>query len=380
MATDFSANYICDYISIADSYKIIKSGGDPIQIIAQTGLLGSFNFNQKKNIVFFNDIGQPNYCPLDSYVTDISIPGKDDKLTSLSFFSSSTECESIYKDYDVNLDHNMLLRKRALEIYGPLNPQMVKHYKYKLENEEGDTLKVSFHNKKTTFSKHMRINVNGQLYIGKGNGRIFKIYCTDFEDRYSSYIYLNGNCLMNKAAKSTFEVSYINCLGGIVAEQIAQKVEWIEPSLISSERAYYSPEFAPYRNPYKLKLSTICKTTLHNSVLCTDSIKKYIERNNMFVLSYVNNSDYCYWHTFFSDNQELANCCNILGGYNALDRQAKAMNELLRQQILSACLENGRALLLSEEEIQANQERALSFTERTKHIYNILYSNNQTHK
>lgn len=374
MAKDFSTNYIQDYISIAETYKIVNSDGVPIQFMAQTALLGSFNFNQNTKTVYYLDKGQPVYSALDSYVSDIFIPNSNEKISAMSLISNNNDINSVIFDYTVDLDQNMLLRKRGVEIYGPLNPIMIKKYHYRIEYKDDELVIIAYKSKGNHFSKLMRINGSGHLYINPHNGRIRKITCDNLEDRYSSYIYYNDVNRMKDITANSFEITYTTDLGGIVAQELTQEIKWMKPMRITQDDGYYVPEIPPYKTPYKYNLSSICKMCLCEPLLYTDTAKNYLNKKTTYGLSYIKNIDFDYWHKKLAQIDEIANFCEQHGGYIEIDKQAEKMNNLLLEQAGYIYMENSKALSLNDAEIKRIKDNYILLSDRTREVFQTIYS------
>lgn len=251
-AREFRSQYFRDYISVADISKNVYSADTCIQRIHTTGLWASFDFNQNQRKCFLNPNRAGRFLPLEVDATDLSIPETGQTLTPLSIYTG-LDYPALLAGYRDDLDRFILLHKRAVEIYGPLNPRMVDLFSYRQVGVDDGVTAISFSGKKG-FPKKTRIRGNGILYLD-AEGHLVAFRMENLEDRYSSHIYDKCPGSMPRVTEDVLEVEYARADGKIWTRRVLQEIHWTEPENKKWNK-YYSAETAPYRNPFKNRIST----------------------------------------------------------------------------------------------------------------------------
>lgn len=295
-ATQFASGYNRRYICKCVVTKEIKSGASYQSFLASSNLWACASFNQNDRMNYFdNPNHMGSFFPLDALVTDMIIPETDNVLSQRSMFSKSqnTDLSSFFVNYSVEFDELVLLRKRALEIFGPLSKKYVSSYSYRDKGVCSYGGKVIEFRSKNSFSGGNKINCpSGEIYFDSQN-RVRKVYVENMEDRYSSYIMYDSSQRMTSVADYDFTVEYIWVEEKCMTSYVEQNVRWSKPSEVHQE-IYFTPETAPYRNPFKYNISTTQKMFFSNfKDLSNDS--EIFEDDDLVTMGFVNDSNYSYW-------------------------------------------------------------------------------------
>ena len=368
----FAAHYSQCYISKAVMTKEIKSGDTYQGFLAMSCLWGSTNFNQKSGRLYFYDENHMgNYLPLDVLSTDFIVPGTD-KVCEKRVVTSvgKTAFDKMITGYSYDLDQFILLRKRALEIYGPLNGRFHKSYRFEKAGSSlygGDI--VRFASLIDTFSDNMRI------YCPKGNihldsqKRVRKVEVWDMEDRYSFYIRSNSD-RMPFAVDCYYSVSY-EWLGDVcVTSYVEQKVNWKMPA-DKDAKYYYYPEFSPYRNPFKYDISSVQKIFFSDFVMLKNSDILDADDDDLVLLAYVQDTNYDYWKKELRGKVPFE---QIEKELSRSGKSVKAQNEVFVSSWLDRLYNDAVETQWPEYDIQPMIERNKKRSAFSRELYKELYS------
>lgn len=252
-AHEFSKNYCRDYIAVAEIEKTVSSADTCIQKLQASGLWASFGFSQKRYRAYYKDsfrVG--NFLPLEVQAEDLNVPGTGQALMPLSLYTGYAY-DDFLTSYRDDLDQNILLHKRAVEVFGPLNPKMVNLFSFQRLNDEGTMTVISFTTKKG-FPEKTKIRGTGLLYLD-GEGRVCAFRMENLEERYSKFTRIKGSGTLPRVTDDVLMVEYAWEKGRVWTKGVEQVVRWVEPEN-KTAGMYYAAEESPCRNPFKFQIAT----------------------------------------------------------------------------------------------------------------------------
>ena len=147
VAKSFSSKYCKDFISIAEYENIVKSKERYCQLFFSYGVFGSFDFSQDKIENLYNDPNIGSFRVVGSFNSmfySSEEKGYESQLkkTSPTLIEGMPLFSETYSQYPIIPP---VARKRAVEVYGPLNPRKVKLYTYSLlKGEPSEECEISF--------------------------------------------------------------------------------------------------------------------------------------------------------------------------------------------------------------------------------------------
>lgn len=356
-----------DYICKAVFTKEIKSDGVYNGFIAMSSLWASSHFNQDYKVIYFEN---PNHMgrilPLDVLVSDLIIPGTNSP--SKLFYESSTKkgLQKFLSEYEYDFDETLLIRKRALEIYGPVNKRFVSNYSYQLLGKSSFGGDIVGFSSKGSISKDMRIFcADGRLHFDQNN-RIRRIEVHNMEDRYSSYIRNYSPEQMEKVTDYTFIVEYKWIGDSVVTSYVEQETCWVMPEN-KSLKYYYSSSKAPYKSPIENKISTVQKVFFSDFLLrCSEEYSD----DDFVKLRYVENSSYEYWQ---KELKEKVPFSEIEREMSRTGRSLKVQNENFISSFKERLKEKAVDFEWPSEDIPALLERNVECNKMARAFFNVLY-------
>ena len=305
MARFFSSNYARDYISLMTVVRTSYSGDRCRNLSAVTGIWGSVDFTMTAPKLYFDDKSSyTEFYPLDAFITNNYFPDRQE-VNNMIIISGDGLLEYLYKDMDNSLSLMPLIRKRALELYSPLNPKHVNDYHYEVKGSKasGDGVEyaISFRSKNGVFPKKNRIYCSGILHISK-DGLPLEIEVYDMEDRFSSFIRRENGKLPN-VTPYTFSISYAITDSKIHVCSVSQKVKWVLPENLEENSSVFYAEEAPFRNPFKYNMSTLTDIRFASPVFLDQGLEWEGKVKSGFqtpgagpgLIPYVEDTDIQYW-------------------------------------------------------------------------------------
>ena len=259
-ALDFGKKYIEDYMALLDYKRFIYLGESYSQIYLTTGFWYSVNFTQRvPRYHWFDPNPMSLYLPMDSFVSSFYLPGNNVPMTTYRM----NVTESYNHSYSANFNFILLSRKRALELYSPLNPKMINNYTYyiekSVEGSEGTSYIIRFSTIYGTFPKKTRLYGSGRIYISE-KGSITQVDIENMEERYSNYFNIKRKTPLALITPYTFSVYYGDSKDGYYTKRVVQDVRWVLPSGVTIEdcnkRRTFHAEYPPYRFPFKNRVRT----------------------------------------------------------------------------------------------------------------------------
>ena len=263
-AKEFSTKYCRDFISMAEYEHLVMGGNHYCQVLLSYGLFGSLDFAQDNITNILDDPNIGRFRVLGAYNSMFLLPNGKNYATKIrERKSNSSGLEWITEGYNQYPLIPPVARKRAMEIYGPLNPKKTNCYSFSLR--KGDltgNCEVSFSTKQGVFPGKTRLYGKGVLYLKKGTIVGFRL--EDVEDRYSHFINRKGEKLVSLTHYS-YEVRYCYRGDEIYPESIEQKVKWVAPT-DKSRDLYFFAEINPCQAPFESTVETVTKVEFNNYV------------------------------------------------------------------------------------------------------------------
>lgn len=304
-ASFFADNYARDYVAPMTYFRRLYSGKTCTRLDAMDFLWASFHFTQKDPGKWWDDRNSPGRCILlDAYVSRSFIPGSCREIPTETVMDENLSGKEYYwKNYVNGATLSVLFRKRALEIYSPLNKDQVRNFDYGitiLKEKGGRKCRViSFKTKPGAFPSKTRIYGGGRIWIDE-NGFPFRIEIENLEDRYTNFVRETDSSRV-LLTPYIFRVDYAMYEGRIYTQSISQDLRWEDPVNIVPGTALYHAENNPYRHPFKNKISTC--TEVFFDIPCYLSAKErkklevYFGDKGMSTLNYsIDTINTAFWH------------------------------------------------------------------------------------
>ena len=265
-AKSFSSKYCKDFISIAEYENIVKSKERYCQLFFSYGVFGSFDFSQNKIDNLYNDPNIGSFRVVGSFNSmfhSFGEKGYESQLrnTSPTLIEGMPQFSEYYYQYPIIPP---VARKRAVEVYGPLNPRKIKLYTYTLiKGDPFDECEISFTTKDGCFPGETRLWGQGVLFIKAG--MIVGYRLDNVEDRFSHFINKKDSSPTTSVNDYSYEVRYTIKDGVIFPDHLIQKVQWIKPKDLSKS-VYYFAEKNPCADPFNSLLSVTTKVSFSKPV------------------------------------------------------------------------------------------------------------------
>lgn len=265
-AKSFSSKYCKDFISIAEYENIVKSKERYCQIFFSYGVFGSFDFSQDKIDNLYNDPNIGSFRVVGSFNSmfhSFGEKGYESQLrnTSPTLIEGMPQFSEYYYQYPIIPP---VARKRAVEVYGPLNPRKIKLYTYTLiKGDPFDECEISFTTKDGCFPGETRLWGQGVLFIKAG--MIVGYRLDNVEDRFSHFINKKDSSPTTSVNDYSYEVRYTIKDGVIFPDHLIQKVQWIKPKDLSKS-VYYFAEKNPCADPFNRSITVTTKVSFSKHV------------------------------------------------------------------------------------------------------------------
>lgn len=276
-ARDFSSNYCKDYISVAEYERIVNGTGGCRQAFLSYGLFASFDFRQDnvKNLFYDPNIG--SFRVLGSLNTRFNSGNNSGYMNTIARSEEDLlgkGLEIFYKTYNQYQLVPPVARKRAVEVYGPLNPKKIKCFSYSLKRGDvNGECEVAFSSKEGFFPDDTRLCGSGVLFLKDGKITGFRL--DSVEDRFSFFVNLEGAPLP-QVTDYSYEVRYTFEEGRLYPGKIIQEVKWVAPSG-KSRTIYYNAEVNPCADPFANSVRTTTKVTFRDYIRADKAMKeKYL--------------------------------------------------------------------------------------------------------
>lgn len=367
---DFSKNY-ADYYASFLIVRTIECNGKYREVQSAVGVFASLDFNQKTNTKLYwddrNAMGRLYVC--DTFVSESLYADRDEVNPVLRIVSKDNldDFDALKINYVNSFDVSALDRKRAVEIFSPLNPKMVGCYGYKNSGtSEVNSKKVrviDFSSNSKVISAKERINCSGRLFIDY-NGRVQKIVVKDMDDRFTRYpINFSKKTLVTPY---TYTITYGEKDGWIYTESVRQELFWEMPEDTSGD--LYSAEWNSCRNPFRNGLKTSFRMTFFAPVKAGPDSKSGVSVPANSIISYNESRDYGFWERVFSGNIDLDHVLKDTGmTWDGLCGQTITRQE---KEIVSICG--------SEAKVAEEKNRQAKRVARAREVYRMLYGKDYT--
>ena len=265
-AKSFSSKYCKDFISIAEYENIVKSKERYCQLFFSYGVFGSFDFSQDKIDNLYNDPNIGSFRVVGSFNSmfhSFGEKGYESQLrkTSPTLIEGMPQFSEYYYQYPIIPP---VARKRAVEVYGPLNPRKIKLYTYTLiKGDPSDECEISFTTKDVCFPGETRLWGKGVLFIKAGMIVGFRL--DNVEDRFSHFINKKDSSPTTSVNDYSYEVLYTVKDGMIFPDHLIQKIQWINPNDLSKS-VYYFAEKNPCADPFNRSITVTTKVSFSKHV------------------------------------------------------------------------------------------------------------------
>lgn len=347
-ARDFSRNY-ADYYAPFLIVRTIKCDGRYREVQSAVGVFASLGFNQNPGTKLYwddkNAMGRLFVC--DTFVSEYLFPDKNAANPVLRVVSKDVPGgEDAFKvNYVSNFDVSALDRKRAVEIFSPLNPKMIDSYTYKksgIAKVEGKDVRViDFSSKSEAVSQKERVLCSGQLFIDS-DGRVRKIVVENMDDRFTRYV--RNFSGMSLATPYIYTITYGERNGRIYTSGIRQDLSWKRPDGATGEM--YSAEWNPVRNPFKNRVETSFVMAFSDPKIVKSGGKYGASAPADRILCYNASRDYGFWKRILSKEIDLERFLKDTGAtWDALCGQAQTRQE---RELVSLC--RGDAEVVAEKD------------------------------
>lgn len=253
IARTFSEKYCKNYICKATQYKTIQQNGKYVQFDGIQMIFGSFDFSQtdRTSPYFSNNAFSFYYAPISVMRSDAFENGK-----RINYYSNrSSDNDNLYNSYSaIPGEINSFSFERAIEIQGPLNPEMIQFYNFsKLTNNvnsNGDKIiEISFNTIPQKFPSNVRLLMSGKMFYNDTKNYLEKIVVDDFVSFYTTAIYRKSYS-GNNATPTKIEIQYTFKNNQIFTSSITYSTKWVDPN----NENFYEIKSNARTNPFKTKL------------------------------------------------------------------------------------------------------------------------------
>ena len=264
-AKAFSSKYCKDFVSVAEFERFVKCKGKYSQAFLSYGLFGSLDFRQDKITNLFNDPAIGCYRVLGSFNSSFIDPsGKEHTGRTYKSQDFYDESKLFYETFNQYQLIPPVARKRAMEVYGPLNPQKVRCFKYTfVKGSLYGYCEIAFMNKEDSFPVDTRLSGSGILIIK--NGVIVGFRLNNVEDRFSHFINKKDSSPTTSVNDYSYEVFYTVKEGVVFPDHLIQKVQWINPKDLSKS-VYFFAEKNPCADPFNRSITVTTKVSFSKPV------------------------------------------------------------------------------------------------------------------
>ncbi len=365
---DFSRNQT-DYYASFLIVRTISAGGKFREAQSAVGVFASLDFNQKTNTRLYwedpNAMGRLYVC--DTFVSENLFADRNEVNPVLRVISKDRmdDINALKVNYANSFDVLALDRKRAVEIFSPLNPKMTGAYSYKNSGTavvNGRKVRViDFVSTASSISLKNRILCSGQLFIDY-NGRVQRIVVKDMDDRFTRY--LRNFSEMTMATPYTYTITYGEKDGRIFTKSIRQELSWRKPETAAGP--LYSAEWNPYRNPFKNRIETnFVMTFSEPQRVKTDRKGATVSANT--ILCYNESRDFDFWKRVLSSNIDLGKFMKDTGTtWDTLCAQTITRQE---RELVSVS---------GEAKVADVKSKMSARTERARNVYRTIFKKDYT--
>ena len=369
-ARDFSRNY-ADYYASFLIVRTVKCDGRYREVQGAAGVFASLGFNQKTNTKLYwddkNAMGRIFVC--DTFVSEYLFPDRNAANPVLSVNSKDALSgeDALKVNYVSGFDVSALDRKRAVEIFSPLNPKMIDSYTYKKSGAAKiggkDVRVIEFSPKAGTISQKERVLCSGRLFIDSG-GRVQKIVVENMDDRFTRFV--RNFSEMPLATPYTYTITYGEKDGRIYTSGIRQDLSWKKPDTVTGEM--YSAEWNPVRNPFKNRVETSFVMTFSNPKMVKAGGKYGEATPANRILCYNSSRDCGFWKRVLTKEIDLERFLKDTGvTWDALCGQTQTRQE---RELVALCGNDSK--------VSSEKERLTARASRAREMFRTLYKKDYT--
>lgn len=332
----FSTHYAKDYIAPMTYYRILGAGTQCTRLYAVQMLWASFSFTTKPPKFCWDDKNlMGRALPLDAYVSYSYLPGSEEQNTLHQVHNAQLKGMDAYlMNYSESLNWGVLVQKRSLELYSPLNAKQIGNFDYSvgmMEDASGEKVYVvTFTTKAVAFPAKTKLYGKGRIYM-KESGFPFRVEMENVEDRYMGYVRAVDSCRV-LLSPYDYAVEYKMQDGHIYTASVSRHVRWERPENLQEGVGLYTVESNTYRQPFKNRLSSSVEISFGEPVFLGKKERSmyevYFPEDAMGdVLYYVDSVDLGFWHRKLRSMPDFPTLESDLERCGlSLDEQALEMN------------------------------------------------------
>lgn len=368
-AAFFSDHYAEDYIAPMAYYRLLHGDGQCTRLYAVHMLWASLGFTTKPSRFCWEDKNlMGRALPLDAYVSHAYVPGSD-ALNPMGSVSNNQlqGLDAYLMNFSESLSWDVLVQKRSLELYSPLNARQIKNFDYSVgmvaDNASGDHVYVvSFRTKAGAFPVKTKLHGKGRIYITE-SGFPYRVELENTEDRYTNYVRSLDSCRI-LLTPYKYKVEYGMASGRVYTRSVSRDVRWEKPETMREGTGMYAVERNFYRQPFKNKLASSIEIDFGEPVLLTKKEAKeygvYFPNSGMgSVAYYVDSVDVDFWHRKLQSRR----------GWSAIEADLTRCGLSLDEQAMKESTNYPKEWSLEYIESYQRQQRA----NVARHLYGYLY-------
>ncbi|CDN32967.1 hypothetical protein BN938_2902 [Mucinivorans hirudinis] len=245
-AKNFGKQFAKEQVTRAFQWRLIEQNGKIQQFSSAEVLLAQLDFNQKSNVIHFENSANFLYsAPLSTFRSYAFDNGR-----RINFIDSNTK-----PLYGLTAPTNCFafIRKRAIETHSPLNAAMVKHYNVKVERvfrdkADSQIIMMSFATRPQSFPSKVRLLCNGTVTYNATEKYVVAVDVEQMVDYFSTKIHSN-NFYGEVVTNTSLKVGYRKVGNRLFTDYIRSKTSWS-----TEDSMGYRSELEPRAEPAKTKL------------------------------------------------------------------------------------------------------------------------------
>lgn len=271
-ARKFARTYAENYFATMYAHQTVRCAGEYVQMMNVCGVWASLDFNQRRSGTLVNDRNLMGlFFPVDAYSSLCLVPGTGERVEPMQVIATGmTDMEELQRGYvSSRINLGALDRKRALEIYSPLNLKMTGEYVYETESVqetgEGWRYVIRFTSVAGKNDGRTRLTGSGRLFIDE-RGSVRKIVAEDMIDTYSTYIYSTDGALY-LVTPYRLTVEYGQSQGRTYTESVSLEVNWEKPQTVPQGARAYWIVSNEVRRPFGQRLQSCVRIVFEDPVV-----------------------------------------------------------------------------------------------------------------
>ena len=302
MAASFAKRYAKDYAAKVLQVRTVECNGKYREFNGFQGIFASLNFTQSPPDINFNDKNRMNKSPLTVFRSDPFMAGSDEVLeTQAVRFQKNTDVKMWSKDalmveFQNTQNQKILVAKRALELYTPINPKQLKNFFYSIDSVytsgEERIYVIRFKTRDAAYPKKTKVFGQGYIHYNQSRQLPEKIIMENHQDQYTIFPRWNILTPWPSATQHRLEVNYALQEGFIYTQSVSLTVNWVDPKV---DNYFYIIKIQSRRNPIKNQLREYEYYGFSEPVLLNSA---QIERMKVVMPSFDNDNNSHYYGYF----------------------------------------------------------------------------------